>query len=67
MTPERRTELNRLAALSTESPDWGQALRDRLDLIGAAQELLSEVDHLESLVKFMRHLKPSYRKGGNHA
>lgn len=67
MTPERRTELNRLAALPPECTDIGQACRDRLDLIGAVAELLSEVDHLESLVKFMRHLKPSYRKGANHA
>lgn len=61
MTPARQAELRRLASLPPGSPELGQALRDRLDLIGAVQELLSEVEHLEALVKFRKHLRPNWR------
>ena len=62
MTPERRTELTRLAALPPESPDLGQALRDRLHLIAAVQELLSELEHVEAVARLSKHLKPNWRR-----
>lgn len=59
MTPERRAELKRLAALPPESPELGQLIRDRLDLIAAVEELLSLVEHHEALFKFRQHLRQS--------
>jgi len=59
MTHDRRTELTRLAALPPESPDLGQALRDRLDLIAAVQELLLDVVRLEAVVEHLKASQPA--------
>lgn len=62
MTPERRAELKRLSALP---PTWTNDIRERLDLIRAVSELMSEVEHLEELLRFERQLRksPNWGKG----
>lgn len=65
MTPERRAELKRLAALPPEPPELGQLIRERIDLIVAVSELMSEVEHLEEMLILERHLRrsPNWGKG----